>query len=76
VAHPAQKCTFCIDRWNNEQKPVCVMACPQLALDAGPVEQILQRYPEATPATDADGFPQDLYNGQHTKPNLYIKKRQ
>ncbi len=73
--HPAQKCTFCLDRWNADQKPVCVMSCPQRALDAGPKDYILQRYPEAVPALETDGIPDDSYGSQHTSPNLYIKKR-
>lgn len=75
VNHPAQKCTFCLDRWNNDQKPSCVMSCPQRALDAGPVDYILYTYAGAVPATEAEGFPADLYKGRHTSPNLYIKKR-
>jgi anaerobic dimethyl sulfoxide reductase subunit B (iron-sulfur subunit) len=75
VSHPAQKCTFCLDRWNNNQKPSCVMACPQRALDAGPADYIFQRYPEAVRATKAEGVPDDIYAGTHTLPNLYIKKR-
>lgn len=73
--HPAQKCTFCLDRWNNNQKPTCVMSCPQRALDAGPIDYILQRYPEAVPAVEIEGVPEDSYNNTHTGPNLYIKKR-
>ncbi len=75
TAHPAQKCTFCLDRWNANQKPACVMSCPQRALDAGSKDEILQRYPEAVCAAEVDGIPEDLYNGRHTGPNLYIKRR-
>jgi anaerobic dimethyl sulfoxide reductase subunit B (iron-sulfur subunit) len=75
VDHPAQKCTFCLERWNNDQKPVCVMSCPQRALDAGPLDYILYTYAEAVPATEVEGIPADLYSGMHIKPNLYIKKR-
>lgn len=75
TGHPAQKCTFCIDRWNSDKKPACVTSCPQRALDAGPLDYILHTYPEAVPATEALGFPSDLVNGSRTGPNLYIKKR-
>lgn len=51
------------------------MSCPQRALDAGPKDYILQRYPDAVPAVEVDGFPNDIFNGGHTSPNLYIKKR-
>lgn len=73
--HPAQKCTFCLDRWRNGEKPICIMSCPQRALDAGDVDYILRMYPDAVPATEAEGFPSDLVNGKHMRPNLYIKRR-
>lgn len=73
--HPAQKCTFCLDRILDNNKPSCVMSCPQRALDAGPKDYILQRYPDAVPAVEVEGFPADNFNGGHTSPNLYIKKR-
>jgi anaerobic dimethyl sulfoxide reductase subunit B (iron-sulfur subunit) len=75
LAHPAQKCTFCPERWKDGKKPICVDACPQRALDAGTVDYILQQHPEAVPATEAAGFPSDVSLGKHTKPNLYIKLR-
>ena len=73
--HPPQKCTFRLDRWGNGQKPACVMSCPQRALDAGTADYILRTYPAAVPATEVDGFPEDLHAGKHTLPNFYIKKR-
>jgi anaerobic dimethyl sulfoxide reductase subunit B (iron-sulfur subunit) len=75
VDHPAQKCTFCAERIEKGNKPSCVASCPQRALDAGPVEQILYRYPDAILATEADGVPSDMYAGGHTVPNLYIRRK-
>ena len=75
TAHPAQKCTFCLDRILDNNKPSCVMGCPQRALDAGPKDYILQRYPDAVPAVEVEGFPADIFNGGHTSPNLYIKRK-
>jgi anaerobic dimethyl sulfoxide reductase subunit B (iron-sulfur subunit) len=75
VAHPAQKCTFCLDRWKKNEQPICVTACPQRALDAGEKHYITTKYPWAVPATEADGFPSDIVNSRNTGPNLYIKKR-
>ncbi len=75
TAHPAQKCTFCRDRLNGNKKPTCVMSCPQRALDAGPLDYILQTHPDAVRATEAEGIPSDSANGRNTGPNLYIKKR-
>ena len=39
-----QKCDFCLDRWAEGKKPVCVDACPMRALDAGPVEEMEAKY--------------------------------
>ncbi|MEE8329941.1 MAG: 4Fe-4S dicluster domain-containing protein [Thermodesulfovibrionia bacterium] len=55
VPHPMQKCTFCLDRWKTGKKPVCVDSCPQRALDAGPINEITARYPDAAEAVH--GFP-------------------
>ncbi len=37
---PARICDLCLDRWEEGAKPICVVACPQRALDAGPMEEI------------------------------------
>lgn len=39
-----QKCTFCVDRIEINKKPTCVDACPVRALDAGPIEELRQKY--------------------------------
>lgn len=39
-----QKCDLCLDRWQENKKPVCVDGCPMRALDAGPIEELKQRY--------------------------------
>ncbi|MBI2089056.1 MAG: 4Fe-4S dicluster domain-containing protein [Deltaproteobacteria bacterium] len=41
---PARICDLCLDRWEAGEKPICVVACPQRALDAGPFEEISSRY--------------------------------
>ncbi len=47
IAHPMQKCTFCIDRVTVGKNPACVDSCPQRALDFGTVEALMARYPNA-----------------------------
>ena len=37
---PARLCDLCLDRWANGEKPICVVAWPQYALDAGPLEEL------------------------------------
>jgi anaerobic dimethyl sulfoxide reductase subunit B (iron-sulfur subunit) len=62
VDHPMQKCTFCADRWAIGKKPSCVESCPQRALDAGPMEEMMQKYPNAQRAVL--GFPDSARDPQ------------
>jgi anaerobic dimethyl sulfoxide reductase subunit B (iron-sulfur subunit) len=39
----AEKCTFCVDRIDNAESPVCVAACPMRALDFGPLPELSKR---------------------------------
>lgn len=39
----AEKCTFCADRLENGEAPICVGACPMRALDSGDIEQLSGR---------------------------------
>lgn len=38
------KCTLCLDRINENLKPMCVAACLNIALDAGPMDELEQKY--------------------------------
>jgi anaerobic dimethyl sulfoxide reductase subunit B len=46
-----QKCDSCVDRIENGEKPVCVDACPMLALDIGPFEELKDKYGNDTGAS-------------------------
>ncbi len=48
-----EKCDFCLDRWTQGKKPVCVDSCPTRALDAGPIEELMKGYGEIR---EAEGF--------------------
>jgi len=48
-----QKCDFCLDRWGEGKKPICVDACPVRALDAGPMDQMTEKHGAVK---DAHGF--------------------
>jgi anaerobic dimethyl sulfoxide reductase subunit B (iron-sulfur subunit) len=48
-----RKCDLCLDRWTQNQRPICVMACPTRALDAGPIEELRGK---AGSAREAEGF--------------------
>ncbi len=39
-----QKCDFCLERWTEGKKPICVTGCPMRALDAGPLEEMETKY--------------------------------
>ncbi len=43
------KCTFCVDDLGEGRQPTCVAACPMRALDAGTRDELMVRYPDATP---------------------------
>jgi Fe-S-cluster-containing dehydrogenase component len=40
----AYKCNMCIDRLEQGKQPICVMSCPQRALDFGPLDQMTEKY--------------------------------
>ena len=39
-----QKCDLCAERWSEGKKPICVEGCPMRALDAGPLDELMQTY--------------------------------
>lgn len=41
---PMSKCNMCYDKLVQGELPVCVAACPQRALDFGPLEEMEKRY--------------------------------
>ena len=64
-----QKCDLCLERTEKGLKPACVGACPQRALDAGPMEELAQRY--GGQQTVQGGFADPSL----TKPNILFKPR-
>lgn len=55
---PMSKCTMCYDKVTQGELPICVAACPQRALDFGPLDELEARYGnchalEDMPAPDA-----------------------
>lgn len=48
-----QKCDFCLERIEAGKRPVCVESCPMFALDAGPVNELKEKYGDTN---EAEGF--------------------
>ncbi|MFC1950447.1 FAD-dependent oxidoreductase [Chloroflexota bacterium] len=63
-----QKCNFCIDRLEENKKPICVDACIMRALDAGPIEELKTKYGDIQ---ETVGF---AYSSA-TKPSIIFKPK-
>jgi anaerobic dimethyl sulfoxide reductase subunit B (iron-sulfur subunit) len=64
-----QKCDFCLERWQEGRKPVCVEGCPMRALDAGPIDELKEKYGDLK---EAAGF---VYY-QDIRPSVIMKKKE
>jgi len=64
-----QKCHLCLERWQENKKPVCVEACPMRALDAGPVDELAAKYGKLR---EVEGFKYDEEN----QPSVVFKSRE
>jgi anaerobic dimethyl sulfoxide reductase subunit B (iron-sulfur subunit) len=62
----AQKCDMCIDRLEMGLKPVCVLSCPNRALDFGPLTVLKTRYGDRMNL-------EDLPDGKVTRPAVVFK---
>jgi anaerobic dimethyl sulfoxide reductase subunit B (iron-sulfur subunit) len=69
------KCTFCLDRIRGGLKPACVAACFNRALDAGPIDELKQKYPDWSPT--AENAPSDFVPslGINTGPNIIYRTK-
>jgi len=64
-----EKCDLCLDRISQGKQPACVAACPQRALDAGPIDDLIAKYGEVR--TVKGGFA----DPNITKPNIIFNQR-
>ena len=64
----AQNCTMCIDRLEDGQTPICVLACSLRALEFGPIEELRGKYGEINTLDE-------LPSGEITKPSVVFKPR-
>ncbi|MDD5127077.1 MAG: 4Fe-4S dicluster domain-containing protein [Dehalococcoidales bacterium] len=63
-----QKCDFCLERWGEGKKPICVESCPMRALDAGLLTEMEAKYGKVR---SVEGFTYDTAN----KPSVVFKAR-
>lgn len=68
------KCTFCVDRVTEGLKPMCVAACWNRALDAGPVEELKAKYLKKG-YTLVDSIPGE-FDKDSTDPNIIFQTKQ
>jgi anaerobic dimethyl sulfoxide reductase subunit B (iron-sulfur subunit) len=61
-----QKCDLCQVRWSEGKAPICVDACPTRALDAGPLDELIETYGSAH---EAVGFEY----AEEVKPSVVFK---
>ncbi len=65
-ANVPSKCTFCVEAIDAGERPACVDACPQRALDFGDIDELRARHPGGTDRVPPLPDPADL------KPALVI----
>lgn len=63
-----QLCSLCVDRLAENKNPVCVDACPMRALDAGPMDELKEKYGDRKAAP---GFT----CSEKTRPSIIFKPR-
>ncbi len=68
-----QKCDLCLERWAEGKKPVCVEGCPMRALDAGPVDGLLEKY-GANREAEGFSYSQELAPAIIFKPKIDTRK--
>ncbi len=62
----AQKCTMCIDRLERGEQPICVLTCPNRALDFGPLNTLIVRYGDRRDL-------EDMPSSRTTKPAVVLR---
>lgn len=74
ITHPMQKCTFCYDKIDAGESPICVSSCVNHAIDFGDFDALKIKYPDAVQINSTD-FPY-LYvnNTNDTGPSILVRK--
>jgi formate dehydrogenase iron-sulfur subunit len=67
-----RKCTFCIDRISNGEKPACADACPTGAIEFGERTDLIEAAEKRVRALKADGYPDANLYGENESGGLHI----
>jgi formate dehydrogenase beta subunit len=68
----ARKCTFCIDRISNGEKPACADACPTGAIQFGERTDLIEVAKTRVKALNSEGYPSANLYGEHESGGLHV----
>lgn len=68
----ARKCTFCIDRVTNGEKPACADACPTGAIQFGERTALIDEARTRVQTLKTEGYPSANLYGEHESGGLHI----
>jgi formate dehydrogenase iron-sulfur subunit len=68
----ARKCTFCIDRTSNGEKPACAEACPTGAIQFGERADLIEEAKKRVKALSANGYPSANLYGENESGGLHV----
>jgi formate dehydrogenase beta subunit len=67
-----RKCTFCIDRTSNGEKPACADACPTGAIQFGERTDLIETAGKRVKALKTEGYPDANLYGENESGGLHI----
>ena len=70
-----RKCDLCADRIEKGLKPACVAGCRMRALDAGPIDELKRKYPDALETTRDAKADLSSHTNEHVHPNHLYKPK-
>ena len=74
-----QKCDFCLDRLEQNKKPICVDACIMRALDAGAMEELRAKYGDTQEAVgfaySSTTMPSIIFRPKHLPKKTFEERK-
>jgi formate dehydrogenase iron-sulfur subunit len=68
----ARKCTFCIDKTSNGEKPTCAQACPTGAIQLGERTDLIATAKTQVKTLKANGYPDANLYGEYESGGLHV----